>query len=245
MKVNVLGSGATSPSSRRACASYLVDEKYLFDIGPGSYMNLMKAGLDQNMINAVFISHLHGDHVYDLGVFLWGMATRERKEKLLVYGPKGIAALISHVLSDANTPVSFLKFDIETVEVSAGDTIHGGSVQTAMGEHAAYDLIYRMGDFCYTGDTRPVLATATLAKGCKMLLHESSFPARLEKEAHTYWHSTSVDAARIAAMADVENLILVHISPVQEVNAAEMLEEAKENFRGRVMLASDLAEFLF
>jgi len=244
MKVNVLGSGATSPSSRRACASYLVDEKYLFDSGPGSYMNLMKAGLDQNRIEAIFISHLHGDHIYDLGAFLWGMATNERNDKLLVYGPKGIADLISHILSDANTPASFLKFDVEPVEVVARDTIHG-SVETAMGEHAIYDLIYRMGGFCYTGDTRPVRVTATIAKGCDLLLHESSFPGRLEKEAHMYWHSTSVDAARIAKMAEAKSLMLVHISPVQEANAKEMLDEVKQNFHGKAMLASDLAEVIF
>ena len=242
MSLKILGSAGSSPSGHRACSSYLLDDRLLLDAGPGSYMNLMRSKSDPNKIKKIFLSHLHGDHIFDVGAFIWGMATWERKDDLLIYGPAGTSRFVNDLLLEGNTPSSFVRFSVRVIEFGGGEKI--GEIMTAKGSHTIDDIAYRIDGLCYSGDTMPTHNIVDLAKGCKALLYESSFRGGNEQLAHKYGHSTATEAAKVALDSGVEELILTHFYPLREGDVEGMINDVTPIFPRKVMFASDLSDII-
>lgn len=93
--LQILGSGGPLNAGGRASTAYLLwlrgKPSIMVDVGPGSIVNLAKAGADPNDVDAVLISHIHPDHVSDLAGFLWDMDVLERDRPLTLAGPAGNA----------------------------------------------------------------------------------------------------------------------------------------------------------
>lgn len=79
-----------------------------------------------------------------------------------------------------------------------------------------------------SGDTRPCQATIAAAADADLLIHDSSFMTEDQDRAVETGHSTSAEAAEVAAAANVKMLALVHISARYHVRTS--LEEAEKNF---------------
>ena len=94
----------------------------------------------------------------------------------------------------------------------------------------------------YTGDTAPSPAILELARGCDLLIHDSTSDAALAEKANKYGHSSNVQAAEAARDAGAVTLVLFHISPrFREEDSPRILEEARKVFPNTI-LASDLLE---
>lgn len=98
-KLVFLGTAASTPASERGLPSFALIREggvFLFDCGEGTQRQMLKNNISYAKVAAVFLSHLHLDHI--LGVF--GLAETIRlnlKGKMLdVYGPKGTASLFSN-----------------------------------------------------------------------------------------------------------------------------------------------------
>lgn len=86
-------------------------------------------------------------------------------------------------------------------------------------------------------DTRSTPSIARLAKDADVLVHESTFAGDEQKLAHDYYHSTSVEAAKIARKDNVKLLCLNHISARYMGAKAEKLEkQAKKVFSNTVLV---------
>ena len=86
----ILGSSSTLPTSKRFPTAHLlkVDERFfLIDCGEGTQVQLRKFGFNPCRIHHIFISHLHGDHVFGLFGLLSSMGMLGRKVALNLYGP--------------------------------------------------------------------------------------------------------------------------------------------------------------
>ncbi|UCH88015.1 MAG: ribonuclease Z [Thermoplasmata archaeon] len=94
--------------------------------------------------------------------------------------------------------------------------------------------------FVYSGDTRPSKSLIKLASDCDVLVHDSTFDAELEQKANDYGHSSTKQAAEIAAKAGAKQLFLVHISPRYE--DPELLESQAQTVFPNTKTASDLME---
>ena len=241
MKLTVLGSGGSSQTVDRACSSFLIDDSILIDVGPGSYRNLLKAQADPLKIKAILLTHLHGDHFFDIGTLIWGMSYLQRTESLAVIGPFGTQSMVRGVLSLANTPPTFMKFSLEFIEIKPGDEFNfqGLKVVTGAGRHAIEDIAYRIGDICYTGDTSPSDSIVELASGSGLLIHEASGLAENEDLLQKVGHSSSRQAAQIASRANVKRLLLSHITPAISKREGELINQAREVFN-EVEIARDL-----
>ncbi|MCG8469445.1 MAG: ribonuclease Z [Gemmatimonadetes bacterium] len=90
----------------------------------------------------------------------------------------------------------------------------------------------------YTADTRPTERTVEVAEGADLLVHEATFEDAAAGRAMETGHSTSVQAARIAARAGVRRLVLTHISARYAEQPGRLLEEARAVFAAS-MLAKD------
>ncbi len=87
----------------------------------------------------------------------------------------------------------------------------------------------------YTGDTRPTIRTAEIAKEADVLIHDASFTEELKDWAMESGHSTAKEAAEIAKAANVKKLVLTHISARYSKDATPLLREAKEIFENTII----------
>lgn len=69
-------------------------EFFLFDVGPGTYRNLVLMGLPVRRITAIIFTHYHSDHIGDLGEVMTFSWVGGRDNKLPVYGPIGIEKVV-------------------------------------------------------------------------------------------------------------------------------------------------------
>lgn len=92
----------------------------------------------------------------------------------------------------------------------------------------------------YADDTRPSKEIIKLSKKADVLIHDGTFGGELKEEAKIGGHSTVKDAAEIAKKAEVEKLILTHISP-RYTNTPELEKQAQEIFPNSIF-AKDFME---
>ncbi len=90
----------------------------------------------------------------------------------------------------------------------------------------------------YSGDTTPCEEMVNFAKNCDLLIHESTYKDEDKDKAEKNFHSTSSDAGRIAKQANVDKLVLTHIS-TRYKETDDLLKQAKNEFENTI-LAKDL-----
>ena len=86
MKVKLLGTGAIY--SKYNCASELIDEKILVDVGNGVLKELRKINYDLTKLKMIIITHLHADHYADLPALILNLDVEESLEPIYIVGPK-------------------------------------------------------------------------------------------------------------------------------------------------------------
>lgn len=87
MKVKILGTG--SIYSKHNCASLIIDDEILVDVGPGVVKQLIKGKNDLRKINSILITHLHSDHILDFPAFIVNAEIMKRKNNINIYSPEG------------------------------------------------------------------------------------------------------------------------------------------------------------
>ncbi len=88
-----LGTGAAVPSPRRALPTLALlfsGETVLCDCSEGTQQRLMSAGISPSRIRNIFISHLHGDHIFGLPGLLTSQHLLGREAPMAIWGPSGI-----------------------------------------------------------------------------------------------------------------------------------------------------------
>ena len=62
---------------------------YLFDCGEGTQRQMMKCGISYSKVKAIFLSHLHGDHIFGIPGLVYTLRLSERVDPLFIFGPPG------------------------------------------------------------------------------------------------------------------------------------------------------------
>ncbi|OXB23962.1 ribonuclease Z [Flavobacterium tructae] len=97
MKLTILGCYAATPRTITNPTSQVLEIRnrlFLIDCGEGTQVQLRKNKIKFSKINHIFISHLHGDHLYGLIGTISTFSLLGRTTDLHIYGPKGIKELI-------------------------------------------------------------------------------------------------------------------------------------------------------
>ena len=93
IKVTLLGTGAPPPVMNRFGPSTLIEagsEKLVFDAGRGNLQRLLQARVNLKDVHALFLPHLHSDHVVGIpDMLLTGWLVGRREAPFRVWGPKG------------------------------------------------------------------------------------------------------------------------------------------------------------
>jgi ribonuclease Z len=269
MQVVILGSGSPIPSPDRAGPSTLVRTSagdLLFDAGRGVCMRAAGALSGPGAFRAVFLTHLHSDHVTDLNDVIttrWAMSFAP--SPLTVFGPVGTATLVAGTEAMLGTDIGYrlahhedLTWRPGTVatDITEGVVFEDDDVRvTAMPtDHAPVHptLGYRIDDggssVVIAGDTVPCDGLDRLSAGADVLVHTVVRGDQIEALGVPRlldvldYHSSVPDAAGTAQRAGVGTLVLTHMVPAVQPGAEqEWIDQATAVFGGTVVLAEDLA----
>ncbi|SBW20978.1 MBL fold metallo-hydrolase [Protofrankia symbiont of Coriaria ruscifolia] len=240
MKLTILGCSGTYPGPRSACSSYLVESdgfRLVLDAGNGS-MGELQRHCDLRDIDALLVSHLHGDHCLDLVVSSY--ARRYHPEgmppKLPVYGPintqERLCAAFERwpedsladiydfrTISPGRLDVGPFRIDLERV---AHPVEAFGMRVTAQGR-----------SLTYSGDTSACDELVQLARDTDLFLCESAFLDVPDNPPGV--HLSGREAGEHATKAGAGRLVLTHLVPWGDAERSR--EEAAGAFDGPLTLA--------
>jgi len=128
MELLFLGTGAGMPTSRRNVTSIALrfldrGAFWLFDCGEGTQHQLLKTPLKLGKLEKVFITHLHGDHLFGLPGLLTSRAHQGVTAPLSVFGPKGLKRFLETVLEASQSRIDYEMRVIEAEENGEPDDL--------------------------------------------------------------------------------------------------------------------------
>jgi ribonuclease Z len=264
----LLGTGNPLPDPTRAGASSLVragGKAFLIDAGRAVCMRLAAAGVLPVMLEAVLLTHLHSDHISDLGDVLttqWIMSPEPRP--LPLFGPIGTQGVVDGIRAMLAPDICYrrahhedLDWDphFEVAEIGPGPVSDDGAVRitAAATDHRPVEptLAYRIEhdgeSIVLAGDTVPCAGLDEICAGADIYVQTvlrddlvNLVPVQRFRDTIDY-HSTVEQAARTAARAGVGTLVLTHQVPSPAPGSAdEWSDIASRHFDGRIVFGEDL-----
>lgn len=119
MQLHFLGTGAGMPSKDRNTSALMVKlldeigELWLFDCGEATQHQILHTSLKPRKVTKIFITHLHGDHIFGLPGFLSSRSFQGGNDPLTIFGPAGLQHWVEQTLALSNThltyPLHFVK----------------------------------------------------------------------------------------------------------------------------------------
>lgn len=142
MELIFLGTGSQKPSKTRNVSSIALrfksnNEYFLIDCGEGTQRQILYSeDLRLPKIHSIFITHMHGDHIFGLPGLLSSLkeSKTDSEKKIMVYGPKGILKYLKQPYNNVDFDfVSVKEFDLK------GDIIR----EIKVGENLIFEVIVK------------------------------------------------------------------------------------------------------
>ncbi|MGB2921822.1 MAG: ribonuclease Z [Mycobacterium sp.] len=270
IEVTLLGTGSPIPDARRAGPSTLVragGQTFLVDCGRGVLQRTAALGVDANTLSALLLTHLHSDHIADLGDVLitrWVSNFTPDLAPLPIIGPPGTAEVVENTLKAFGPEIGYRIAHhadltspppVEVEEVTDGVVWgrDGVTIRVAPTDHrpVAPTIGFRIenggASVVLAGDTVPCRTLDDLAAGAGALVHTAirkdlidPLPMQRIKDICDY-HSTVEQAAETASRAGVGILILTHYVPaIQPGQEEEWRSLAASVFDRQIEIGDDL-----
>jgi ribonuclease BN (tRNA processing enzyme) len=240
VRLTILGCSGTFPGPLGPCSSYLLEAdgfRLLIDVGNGS-LGALQARVGLLGVNAVLLSHLHGDHCLDL--IAYSYARRYHPEgplpRLPVYGPRQTQQRLCGAFEDWPEDGLCDVYDFRDL-VPGRRAIGPFSIAMDRVSHPIEAYAFRISadgrTVTYSGDTGSSENLDRLAAGTDLLLCEASWHDSPRNPPGV--HMSGKEAGLTAKRAEAGHLVLTHIVPWADPPA--LLEEAAGVFDGRITLA--------
>lgn len=270
MELTLLGTGCPQCDPERLGPANLVrhaGRAFLVDCGSGVTQRLVAAGTSGAALAAIFLTHLHSDHVVDLFQLVISGWHQGRDRPQRVFGPPGtrrfvdgllalwqaeLAQRIAHELRPSTAALT-----VEVTEIAAGEVFRDGDVTVAAVAVDHRPVPYAFGfvfaaagkRLVFSGDTAFCPALIDAARGADVLVHECFIhgimkPApglRTEEGLRNVaaYHTLSSEVGKVAATADVGCLVLNHFVPTRFDKTA-LVAEVRRDFAGALIIGEDL-----
>lgn len=270
IEITLLGTGSPIPDPNRAGPSTLVragGQTLLADCGRGVLQRAAAIGAGANALSALLLTHLHSDHIADLGDVLitrWVTTFTPDPAPLPIIGPPGTAEVVEATLkafghdigyriahhADLTAPPA-----VEVAEHADGVVWDrdGVLIRVAPTDHrpVAPTIGFRIesggASVVLAGDTVPCESLDRLASDADALVHTvirkdivTQLPQQRIKDICDY-HSSVQQAAATAKRAGVNTLVLTHYVPAIAPGQEEQWRAlAATEFDGRIELGDDL-----
>ena len=218
---------------------------YVIDCGLGVTRGLVEAGLALPELRCIIITHLHSDHVLELGPLIHTAWTAGLKEKVVVYGPAGTVAVWQGFLASLSYDIAIriedegrpdlacmvevreygdgAVFTDERVKVTALRVLH-----PPVTDCFALRFDHGAGSVVFSADTTYFPPLAAFAQGADILVHEAIYEPGVDrlvarvgngerlKQHLLASHTLAEDVGRIASKAGVGLLALHHLVPADD-----------------------------
>jgi ribonuclease Z len=242
IEVTLLGTGSPIPDPNRAGPSTLVragGQTFLVDCGRGVQQRLAAAGSGANALSALLLTHLHSDHIADLGdviITRWVTTFDPDPPALPIIGPPGTAEVVDATLKAFGPDIGYRIAHhpditgpprVEVEEVTGGVVWgrDGVRIRVAPTDHRpvaptiGFRIEHDNASVVLAGDTVPCAGLDDLAAGAGALVHTVirkelilQMPQQRIRDICDY-HSSVEEAAATAERAGVGILVLTHYVP--------------------------------
>ena len=270
MELTLLGTGCPKVDYKRFGPANLISTKMtkiLVDCGSGITQRLDQIKISTADIDALFLTHLHSDHVIDLYQLIISSWHSYRTKPWKVYGPKGTKKFVSKIMNawqeermqriKYENRSSTKAFNIIVKEFSTSGTINIKDLKIKYFEVDHKPVPFAYG-FCFlknnkkltiSGDTRPCENIMKFGQLSDVLLHEvfiedeikETNKMRTLKTLHNVknYHTPSSIVGKIASLTRCKKLVLTHLVPTK-FNEKKLKKIVKNDFGKDPIIGRDL-----
>ena len=270
--IKLLGTGCPSPSHIRFGPSTLVqveNNNYLFDAGSGVTQRLNESGLKSSEIEALFITHIHSDHIVDIYQLYIAGWHQGREKPFKIIGPSGIKEFFEFHLKAFKTELEGRKkwearpnengllyevyevdkkyiYQDKVAQISPFEVDHK-PVEPAYGYKIEFNEEGKDKKIVISGDTRKSNNLIKQSFKANALVHEVFLGLDFDEKRMTKetlenvadYHTSPKEVGEIAKEALVEKLILTHFVP-PVFDEAKLKAEVREVYKGDIVIGKDL-----
>jgi len=271
MELTLLGTGCPQVDPRRLGPSNLVrhgEAAFLVDCGSGATQRLVEAGSAGRALDAVFLTHLHSDHVVDLYQLFVSSWHQGRLVPQRVFGPPGTRRFVDGLFAlwkpELEQRIAHEKrlnmagLEVEVTEFAEGEIYAQGDVRVRAVAVAhqpvrfAYGFVFEAAGrrLAFSGDTAYCTELIEASRDADVLVHECFVHGPVMKPVPgvrteegirnvAAYHTLSSEVGKVATAAKVKCLVLNHFVPTQ-FDRGGVLAEVRRDYAGPIVLGEDL-----
>ena len=270
MELILLGTGCPKVDYKRFGPANLVltkKAKILIDCGSGVTQRLEKSNINSASIDALFLTHLHSDHVIDLYQLIISSWHSYRDRPWKIYGPKGTKKFVLQLMKawrderkqrikyEKRSSTKAFNLKIHEFKENGKITINDLTIGYFSVDHKPVKYAYGFNFFnknkkiTISGDTKPCDNLMKYAQLSDVLLHEvfiehEIMPVNNMRSKQTLhnvksYHTTSSMVGKIARITRCKKLVLTHFVPTQ-FNEKKLIDIVKKDFGKKPIIGKDL-----
>ena len=272
LRVTLLGTGSPQPRLDRFGPSTLVEageEKLLFDCGRGAAQRLFQLPVPFHQVTALFLTHLHSDHVVGIPDFWLTGWVYGRNDPLRIWGPAGTREMMAHLEKafafdirirrdvGKTTPPEGVR--VVTTEITEGVVYERNGVQVTafLVDHAqvkpafGFRVDYAGRSVVLSGDTRFSENLIRSATGADVVIHDVASPeayraiararglSSAQEQSILEHHITPEQAGEVFARVKPKLAVYSHLIPANAA-AADLIAPTRTTYSGPLEVGEDL-----
>ncbi len=176
LKITFLGTSSGRPTPRRGCAAISLQygaDMILFDCGEGTQLQVLKAGVRTSKLQAICITHFHGDHINGLPGLLGTMGLSGHRSPVTISSPPGLPSYFQTLRK-----LSILRpsFPVRTVSNADGVVFQRGNYRVT-----AFPLVHRVPTWGFRFDEDDLPGRFDLARARALGIPAGPLYGRLQR----------------------------------------------------------------